>query len=68
MVRANELQSRDTHDTAESAHGFDARIAELEHLRAGLTQRIGCGCLSLKQCQLANPADMPRAWGRAHTI
>src|SRR5678810_654400 len=31
------------------------RIAELERLRAGLTQCIGCGCLSLQQCQLANP-------------
>ncbi len=36
---------------------IDERIAELERLRAGLTQCIGCGCLSLKQCQLANPAD-----------
>jgi MerR family transcriptional regulator, redox-sensitive transcriptional activator SoxR len=36
---------------------IDARIAELERLRAGLTQCIGCGCLSLKHCQWANPAD-----------
>jgi len=36
---------------------IDERIAELQRLRAGLTQCIGCGCLSLKQCQLANPAD-----------
>lgn len=36
---------------------IDERIAELERLRAGLTRCIGCGCLSLKQCQLANPAD-----------
>jgi MerR family redox-sensitive transcriptional activator SoxR len=36
---------------------IEERIAELERLRAGLTQCIGCGCLSLKQCQLANPAD-----------
>jgi MerR family redox-sensitive transcriptional activator SoxR len=36
---------------------IDERIAELERLRAGLTQCIGCGCLSLQQCQLANPAD-----------
>jgi MerR family redox-sensitive transcriptional activator SoxR len=35
----------------------DERIAELERLRAGLTQCIGCGCLSLQQCQLANPGD-----------
>lgn len=36
---------------------IDERIAELQRLRAGLTQCIGCGCLSLKQCQLSNPAD-----------
>jgi MerR family redox-sensitive transcriptional activator SoxR len=36
---------------------IDERIAELERLRAGLTRCIGCGCLSLKQCQLANPSD-----------
>ena len=40
----------------------DDRIAELERLRAGLTQCIGCGCLSLQQCRLANPED---AVGRA---
>jgi MerR family transcriptional regulator, redox-sensitive transcriptional activator SoxR len=36
---------------------IDERIAELERLRAGLTQCIGCGCLSLQSCQLANPGD-----------
>ena len=48
---------------------IDDRIAELERLRAGLTQCIGCGCLSLQQCQLANPGDRvgragagPRFW------
>ena len=48
---------------------IDERIAELERLRAGLTQCIGCGCLSLQQCQLANPGDSvgragpgPRFW------
>src|SRR5258706_13785606 len=47
----------------------DLRIAELERLRAGLTQCIGCGCLWLQQCQLANPGDSvgragpgPRFW------
>jgi MerR family redox-sensitive transcriptional activator SoxR len=47
----------------------DERIAELQRLRAGLTQCIGCGCLSLHQCQLANPGDRvgragpgPRFW------
>lgn len=48
---------------------IDERVAELERLRAGLTQCIGCGCLSLKQCRLANPGDAagsrgpgPRYW------
>ena len=48
---------------------IDERIAELERLRAGLTRCIGCGCLSLQDCQLANPSDRasrlgagPRYW------
>ena len=36
---------------------IDQRIAELKRLRAGLTQCIGCGCLSIDKCALANPAD-----------
>lgn len=36
---------------------IDARIAELERLRSGLTECIGCGCLSMDKCKLANPAD-----------
>ncbi len=36
---------------------IDERIAELERLRAGLTHCIGCGCLSLQECQFANPGD-----------
>ena len=36
---------------------IDERIAELERLRAGLTECIGCGCLSLDRCKLANPDD-----------
>ena len=35
----------------------EERIAELERLKAGMTQCIGCGCLSLTQCRLANPED-----------
>jgi MerR family redox-sensitive transcriptional activator SoxR len=34
-----------------------ARIADLERLERGLTECIGCGCLSLDRCQLANPGD-----------
>ena len=48
---------------------IDARIAELERLKAGLTECIGCGCLTLGRCQLANPGDRaarlgpgPRYW------
>ena len=33
------------------------RIAELERLELGLTECIGCGCLSLDRCRLANPGD-----------
>jgi MerR family transcriptional regulator, redox-sensitive transcriptional activator SoxR len=45
------------------------RMAELERLQAGLTQCIGCGCLSLDRCRLSNPGDRlarrgpgPRLW------
>jgi MerR family redox-sensitive transcriptional activator SoxR len=48
---------------------IDLRIAELERLRLGLTECIGCGCLSLDRCLLANPGDRaarlgpgPRYW------
>ena len=54
--------------TAWSAR-IDERIAELERLKAGLTECIGCGCLSLDRCKLANPDDRaarlgpgPRYW------
>jgi MerR family redox-sensitive transcriptional activator SoxR len=39
------------------------RMAELERLKAGLTQCIGCGCLSLERCQLANPGDRAARYG-----
>ena len=42
---------------------IDARIAELERLKVGLTECIGCGCLSLDRCRLANPADGAGAHG-----
>lgn len=48
---------------------IDSRIAELQRLRDSLTECIGCGCLSLKECRLANPGDRagrsgagPRFW------
>ena len=42
---------------------IDARIAELERLRSSLTRCIGCGCLSLKECQMSNPGDRARRLG-----
>jgi MerR family redox-sensitive transcriptional activator SoxR len=36
---------------------LDAQIAMLERLRDRLTGCIGCGCLSLQVCRLANPYD-----------
>ncbi|HET9103905.1 MAG TPA: redox-sensitive transcriptional activator SoxR [Solirubrobacteraceae bacterium] len=48
---------------------IDARIAELHRLKHGLTECIGCGCLSLDRCALSNPQDRagqrgagPRYW------
>ena len=48
---------------------IDHRLAELQRLKVGLTQCIGCGCLSIDRCDLANPADRagragsgPRYW------
>ena len=47
----------------------DERIEELQRLRNTLTECIGCGCLSIDRCKLANPADRaanmgpgPRYW------
>jgi MerR family redox-sensitive transcriptional activator SoxR len=49
---------------------LDQRIEELLLLRDQLTDCIGCGCLSLKRCRLANPGDAlgeqgdgARRWG-----
>jgi MerR family redox-sensitive transcriptional activator SoxR len=42
---------------------IDDRIAELERLRAGLTECIGCGCLSMEKCKLANPGDRAAQFG-----
>jgi MerR family transcriptional regulator, redox-sensitive transcriptional activator SoxR len=48
---------------------IEEQIAALERLRLGLTECIGCGCLSLERCKLANPHDRagqrgpgPRFW------
>lgn len=63
----------DRRDWARLSSGWrkriDGRIAELDRLRTGLTECIGCGCLSLDRCKLANPGDRaaglgagPRYW------
>jgi MerR family redox-sensitive transcriptional activator SoxR len=36
---------------------LDARIRGLEQLRDQFTDCIGCGCLSLERCRMANPGD-----------
>ena len=48
---------------------IDERIAELQQMKSGLTECIGCGCLSLDRCRFVNPADRaarrgsgPRFW------
>jgi len=42
---------------------LDAQIAQLVRLRDDLTGCIGCGCLSLRSCRLANPDDRLAADG-----
>lgn len=48
---------------------IDDRMAQLERLREGLTHCIGCGCLSVDNCWIANTDDRrsvegpgPRSW------
>jgi len=42
---------------------LDDRIEQLQRLRDDLTDCIGCGCLSLDRCALANPHDRLGAEG-----
>ena len=42
---------------------LDEQISALERLRDGLDSCIGCGCLSLKHCGIANPADVAAPGG-----
>jgi MerR family redox-sensitive transcriptional activator SoxR len=42
---------------------LDEQIDALVALRDGLTSCIGCGCLSLRHCALANPGDVAAAAG-----
>lgn len=39
------------------AERLDARIRLLQRLRHDLDGCIGCGCLSMKRCNVVNPAD-----------
>jgi MerR family redox-sensitive transcriptional activator SoxR len=48
---------------------LDERIGQLVNLKDKLADCIGCGCLSLTACALANPGDSlaadgggPRRW------
>ena len=42
---------------------LDAQIRMLARLRARLDGCIGCGCLSLESCKLANPGDQAASRG-----
>ena len=42
---------------------IDDRIARLQQLRDGLTNCIGCGCLSTGHCPMRNPDDRLAAEG-----
>ncbi len=42
---------------------IEQRITLLEALQSGLSTCIGCGCLSLRTCALANPGDVAATMG-----
>ena len=44
---------------------LDGQILALERLRDGLDSCIGCGCLSLRRCAIANPRDVAARSGEA---
>ena len=54
-------------DWAQISNGWgariDERIAELQRMRSGLSNCIGCGCLSLAKCSFVNPDDRARTLG-----
>ncbi|MFZ0668660.1 MAG: redox-sensitive transcriptional activator SoxR [Acidimicrobiales bacterium] len=49
--------------SAQWRNDLDDRILRLQRLRDNLSGCIGCGCLSLKMCRLANPDDQLAAQG-----
>ena len=67
LARLPAHQAPSRHDWAKLSSTWTARIeeriAELERLKLGLTECIGCGCLSLDRCRLANPDDRVAAAG-----
>lgn len=44
-------------------HHLDSQIETLERLRGNLDGCIGCGCLSLRNCELYNPQDRAQKKG-----
>ncbi len=54
-------------DWVKLSNGFsrdiDEQITKLQMLKDSLSSCIGCGCLSLKHCQLYNPQDQIRVHG-----
>ena len=73
LAKLPQNRAPDRTDWAKLSSGWtkriDDRIAELERMKSGLTECIGCGCLSLDRCQFANPGDRiarrgagPRYW------
>lgn len=59
-------------DWAELSGGWQARvdreIAQLEKLKSAMDTCIGCGCLSLDRCALANPDDRAAAGGPGASV
>jgi MerR family transcriptional regulator, redox-sensitive transcriptional activator SoxR len=51
------------HLSATWRESLNARIEALRKLRDSLDDCIGCGCLSIDRCALANPRDMLAARG-----
>ncbi len=62
LARLGEDRTPNRHDWAQLSRAWrddlDDRIARLQRLRDGLTECIGCGCLSIDRCRLANPNDL----------
>jgi len=42
---------------------LDRRILQLQKLREGLTDCIGCGCMSIEHCPICNMGDKLAAEG-----